>query len=263
MNRIDQRFRENPSGMLSVFYTAGYPERDSTTKILNHLQHAGVDMVEIGIPFSDPVADGPVIQQSSQQSLKNGMSLEILFKQLENIRKNIRIPLLLMGYLNPVYRFGMERFCSKCADTGIDGVIIPDLPLEEYVEHYAEIFGRFGLYNIFLISPTSDEQRVRKLEKYGRGFLYLVSTSSTTGVARGTVQSKDAYYRRILNMKLRLPTMIGFGISSSESFRHACRYASGAIVGSAFLRVLANAVPGDPGTAIHEFIEDLRSGQNG
>lgn len=261
MNRIDGLFRIKRKNILSIYFTAGYPLKDSTTGIIQNLADAGADMIEIGIPFSDPLADGPVIQRSSERALKNGMSIKLLFSQLADIRKTIDIPLILMGYINPVLQFGIGNFCNRCAETGIDGVILPDLPPEIYTDSYSGIFDKYGLYNILLISPRSDSERIKMIDGISRGFVYMVSASSTTGV-RGNRFSEDqkAYFRRVNEMNLSNPRLIGFGISDQESFDEACSFADGAIVGSSFIRML-----GDEGVSsegIRMFINKIRGGTN-
>ena len=195
-------------------------------------------MVEIGIPFSDPLADGPVIQHSSQLALQNGMSLDLLFRQLENIRESVSIPLLLMGYLNPVLQMGMERFLSRCRDTGIDGVIIPDLPPAEYEAHYREMFRSYGIYHSLLITPHTSDTRIKQIAALSEGFVYMVAASSTTGTRESVGERQREYFQRLKDMKLPLPGMIGFGISNRETFVTACEYARGAIIGSAFIKAL-------------------------
>jgi len=237
MNRINQCF-QNKTGILSIYFTAGFPESDSTVPVIRALADAGADMVEIGIPFSDPMADGPVIQQSSDTALKNGMSLKRLFSQLRDIRKEVQIPLLLMGYLNPVIQYGVENFCRDCQATGIDGVILPDLPLEIYREEFKSIFESYGLQHILLITPQTSEERIRMIDRESRGFIYMVSASATTGVKGRFTGEQTAYFQRIQDMKLANPALIGFGISDHESFAVACRYMQGAIIGSAFVKLL-------------------------
>lgn len=238
MNRIDELFRLKKNGILSVYFTAGHPSVGSTVEIIKSLRKAGTDMIEIGIPFSDPLADGPVIQKSSTIALKNGMRLSLLFDQLKYIRKETDLPLILMGYLNPVLKYGFENFCSRCADTGIDGVILPDLPPEIFREQYSEIFSKSGLYNILLISPQTDPQRVRYIDTVTQGFIYMVSASSVTGIRRSFTDEQISYFKRISGMNLSHPLMIGFGISDRRAFNDACNYANGAIVGSAFIKML-------------------------
>lgn len=238
MNRIDRLFSEKSGGILSIYMTAGYPELNDTTAILKALQDHGADMVEIGIPFSDPLADGPVIQRSSQQALANGMSLRILFEQLTHIREQVQLPLVLMGYLNPILQMGMDIFLQRCSETGIDGVIIPDLPPGEYESEYRHKFKKFGIYHSMLITPHTGVDRIRRIAELSDGFLYMVADSSTTGARHTIGKHQEAYFDRIGSMDLPLPALIGFGISSLETFSTACRYASGAIIGSAFIRIL-------------------------
>jgi len=238
MNRISKLFEEKKHGILSVYFTAGYPALDETVRIIKDLQDAGADMIEIGMPFSDPLADGVIIQQSSQQALKNGMSIRLLFKQVRNIRDSVSIPLLLMGYLNPILQFGVEEFCSECERTGIDGVIIPDMPVHEYVEEYREIFEKYGLFNIFLISPETSEERIRQIDSISKGFIYMVSSSSTTGIKGEISSEQENYFTRIKGMGLKNPALIGFGISDHSTYSKACEYARGVIIGSAFIKAL-------------------------
>jgi len=240
MNRIDELFLEKKSNILSVYFTAGHPGLKDTVTIIKELEKNGVDMIEIGMPFSDPMADGIVIQQSSQVALKNGMSLKLLFKQLADIRNEVKIPLLLMGYLNPVLQYGIKEFCKKSSETGIDGIILPDLPVYEYLEEYKENFISNNLHNIFLVSPETSEKRLRLLDAESSGFIYMVSSSSTTGAKQNIQNSQLEYFNRIKNMNLKNPTVIGFGISNHETFSKACEYANGAIIGSAFVKALEN-----------------------
>jgi len=256
MNRIDEYFSLKRNGILSVYFTAGYPSVGSTVEIIANLVKAGADMIEIGIPFSDPLADGPVIQKSSTAALKNGMRLNLLFEQLKRIRDEVNIPLILMGYLNPVLKYGIENFCRKCVETGIDGVILPDLPLEIYREHYYETFRKYGLFNILLISPNTDPQRIRLIDTITDGFIYMVSASSVTGIKPGFTSEQRSYFKRIKEINLSHPLMIGFGISDRETFTEACNYASGAIIGSAFVRML-----GEKGMSyknIKRFIQNIK-----
>ncbi len=270
MNRIDSLFQTKPGQILSVFFTAGYPALNSTVDIIKALTRAGADMIEIGMPFSDPMADGPVIQKSSDVALKQGMSMKLLFSQLKDIRKETDIPLLLMGYLNPVLHFGIEKFCEECEKTGIDGVILPDLPLEVFVEHSGvlggqgegslkDLFEKHNLHVVFLISPQTHADRIREIDRISNGFLYIVSSSSTTGIKAGPDPARQAYYERIRDMKLKNPRLIGFGISDHASFSNACNYAKGAIIGSAFVKMLGNA--GNLDEAIPKFVEEIKGSQ--
>lgn len=255
MNRIDKLFRTRGNNILSVFFTAGYPSINSTIEIIRNLEKAGVNMIEIGMPFSDPVADGPVIQGSSEKALQNGMSINLLFKQLADIRKNVSIPLLLMGYINPVLKFGVENFCFKCAETGIDGVILPDLPPDIYLNQYSGIFKKKDLYNIFLVTPQMDEKRIRIIDSVSKGFLYLVSSYSITGMKGDFTEEQLSYFRRIREMNLKNPGLIGFGISDKKTFRSACDMAHGAIIGSAFVRMLTETGGGFEN--IKKFVDDI------
>jgi len=223
---------------LSVYFTAGYPDPEETVPTIEGLEKNGVDLIEIGMPFSDPVADGPVIQHSSHIALKNGMSVKKLFEQLKDIRKKTTIPLILMGYLNPVLRFGVENFCKKCAEVGIDGLILPDLPLDVYQEEFKILFGQYGLHNILLITPQTSEKRLREIDEASSGFIYMVSSSSTTGMKNKVSDFHQDYFERIKNMHLKNPRLIGFGISNRETYENACKYAQGAIIGSAFVKAL-------------------------
>jgi tryptophan synthase alpha chain len=256
MNRIDKLFSENQGNILSVYFTAGYPLLDSTAGIIRTLADKGADMVEIGIPFSDPMADGPVIQHSNGKALRNGMSLKLLFSQLHNIRNEVEIPLLLMGYLNPVIQFGVENFCRKCMETGIDGVILPDLPPDIYMEEYLPLFEKFNLYNILLISPQSDDDRIRAIDEISRGFIYMVSSSSVTGAKRSFSDNQLSYFNKVKEMKLNNPCLIGFGISNHETFINAGKYARGGIIGSAFVKMLGHE--GNLTENIGQFVKEIR-----
>jgi len=238
MNRIDQLFREKGTGVLSIYMTAGYPGIDDTTELIIALEEAGADMIEIGMPFSDPLADGEVIQKSSMTALGNGMTIARLFDQIEGIREKVKIPLVLMGYLNPVLQFGFERFLEKSISTGIDGLIIPDLPVDIYTENYQPIVEASGLNFNLLITPQTQPERIHRIAASSGGFLYMVADSSTTGARKNISEAQVAYFRRIMDMELEIPRMIGFGISDRDSFQQACRYANGAIIGSAFIRAL-------------------------
>ena len=238
-NRITSLFKRKERNILSIYFTAGYPALNDTLTIIKELEKNGADLIEIGMPFSDPVADGPVIQHSSEIALENGMTINLLFEQLKEIRKTVSIPLILMGYLNPVMQYGVEEFCTKCHETGIDGTIIPDLPLEVYEEEYKAIFEKHLLSNIFLITPQTPEERIIKIDSLSTGFIYMVSSSSTTGVKESENNDQISYFERIQTMNLRSGRLIGFGISDKSSFLRACIYANGAIIGSAFVTGMA------------------------
>jgi tryptophan synthase alpha chain len=256
MNRIDRLFKEKQKNILSVYFTAGYPSIDSTAGIVKSLEESGTDMVEIGMPFSDPMADGPVIQRSNEAALRNGMSLKVLFSQLNDIRKDVQIPLLLMGYLNPVIQFGMENFCRQCQETGIDGVILPDMPPSVYKEEYLRVYEKYNLYNILLISPQSDNDRIRTIDNISRGFIYMVSSSSVTGVRNSFSEDQISYFKRVRDMKLKNPGLIGFGISNRDTFRSACKYASGGIIGSAFVKMVGQE--GNSADRIEGFVKEFK-----
>lgn len=255
MNRIDQVFRDEKN-ILNIYFTAGYPKKDDTVRVAKALEEAGADMLEIGIPFSDPVADGPTIQDSSQQALENGMTIEGLFEQLSDLRTQVSIPVLLMGYVNPIIQYGVERFCDKCAEVGVDGVIVPDLPMQEYLEAYQSQFKEKGIHNIFLISPNTSEERIREIDNNSSGFIYVVSSSSITGTKAGVQDGQIEYYKRIQSMHLKNPQLIGFGISDKETFETACSYSQGAIIGSAFIKQLKSDASNE---AIKEFIERIKN----
>lgn len=257
MNRIDQLFQQKNHHVFSIYFTAGHPSLESAPEILHELQKSGTAMVEIGMPFSDPLADGPVIQDSSTKALRNGMSLTVLFEHLKDIRKTISMPLLLMGYLNPVLQYGVEKFCAKCREVGIDGVILPDLPLDVYQASFQKYFEANGLRFIFLITPQTSDERILMIDSISKGFIYVVSSASTTG-AKGTIAEKQIeYFNRIKALNLSNPLVIGFGISNRETFNRACNYANGAIVGSAFVKML-NETP-DWKNGIQNFVSEISS----
>lgn len=238
MNRINHKLAEEKK-LLSIYFTAGYPELEDTVPIIQKLEKSGVDMIEIGLPFSDPLADGPVIQQSSAQALKNGMTSEKLFEQLNGIRSAVKIPLIIMGYFNPILQFGVEAFCKRCSEVGIDGLIIPDLPVNVFHEKYQAIFKKYGLINIFLITPQTTDERIRYIDSISEGFIYMVSSASTTGAKKSFGEPEREYFKRIASMHLRSEQIIGFGISNKETYDQATKYAQGAIIGSAYVNFLA------------------------
>ncbi|WP_372640513.1 tryptophan synthase subunit alpha [Ancylomarina sp.] len=236
MNRIDNLFQNKKQNILSIYFPAGYPNLNDTVPNLELLQTAGVDMVEIGIPFSDPLADGAAIQAAAKQSLDNGMNLRLLFEQLRTVRKTVNIPLILMGYWNTIYRYGVEQFLIDCQKVGIDGLIVPDLPLEEFELYYKADFEKHGIYNVLLACPETEEGRLKKLIESSQGFLYMVSSSATTGGSMKLDEKQKAYFNRIKEIKT--PRLIGFGINNKASFEYASQYANGAIVGTAFIKAL-------------------------
>lgn len=253
MKRIKEKLSENKK-ILSIYFTAGYPEINDTIPILESLEKNGVDMVEIGLPFSDPLADGPTIQASSTQALRNGMTTEMLFEQLEGIRDTVSIPLIIMGYFNPVLQYGVEAFFKKCNKIGIDGLILPDLPLAEYKEHYKPIFEKYGLANVFLITPQTSEERIKEIDAASSGFIYMVSSASTTGAQQGFGSKQEDYFNRISSLSLSNPQIVGFGISNATTFSQATANANGAIIGSAFIKMLAKDGIG----GISSFINTIR-----
>lgn len=260
MNRINQKLKEDDhsSGaagkLLSIYFTAGYPNLDDTATIIKKLEESGVDMIEIGLPFSDPLADGPTIQASSTQALKNGMTSEVLFNQLKDIRKSVTIPLIIMGYFNPMLQYGVEAFCKKCQETGIDGLIIPDLPVDVYNDQYKLIFEKYGLINVFLITPQTSIERINFIDSISNGFIYMVSSASVTGSQSGFGNTQTDYFKRIADMNLNNPQIVGFGINNNETFTQATQYAKGAIIGSAFIKHLTNQGV----DSISEFIRTIR-----
>lgn len=236
-NRINLKLQEDKK-LLSIYFTAGYPALNDTVKVIQDLEKNGVDMIEIGLPFSDPLADGPTIQESSTAALKNGMTTEVLFNQLKNIRKKVSIPLIVMGYFNPMLQYGVEAFCEKCREIEIDGIIMPDLPLDVYQDEYEETFKKYGLINIFLITPQTSDERIQQIDAASKGFIYMVSSASVTGSKSGFGTEQSDYFERIGNMGLKNPQIVGFGIKDTATFEQATRSAKGAIIGSAFIKHL-------------------------
>ncbi len=258
MNRINQLFDSNPRDLLSIYFCAGYPTLEGTTEVIRTLEKHGVNMIEIGIPFSDPMADGMVIQNAATQALRNGMSLRLLFEQLHDIRRDVKIPLILMGYLNPIMQFGFDNFCRQCAECGIDGVIIPDLPFKDYQEHFRTIAERYDVKVIMLITPETSEERIRLIDEHTDGFIYMVSSAAITGVQKDFGTQKQAYFQRIAAMKLRNPRMIGFGISNKQTFETASANAAGAIIGSKFVTLLGDE-KGDAEAATDKLLKALNN----
>ena len=241
MNRIDNLFSTKKKNILSIYFTAGYPSLDSVENIIISLEKNGADMIEIGVPYSDPLADGPVIQETSKIAIANGMTMNNLFLQLKDIRKKVNIPLLLMGYLNPVVQYGFQRFCQSAADAGIDGLIIPDLPIQEYEREYMKIVTGHNLKFIFLITPDTSEERIRLIDALSTGFIYMVSSASTTGKTKSFNEEQISYFERIASMKLKNPVLAGFGIYNHETKEQVFGYVNGAIVGTAYLRALQSS----------------------
>ena len=254
-NRIDQLFESKKTGILNIYCTAGFPELNDTLPVMTALQQYGADLIELGMPFSDPLADGPVIQESSTRAIKNGMSVRQLFEQLKDFRLNIHVPVILMGYLNPVLLYGIENFCKKCAEVGVDGVILPDLPMDEYESDYKAIFEQYGLHLIFLVTPETSEERIRKIDSLSKGFIYAVSSSSTTGKDKD-MGNQQVYFEKLKGLQLKNPVLIGFGIKDKATFAAACAYSNGAIIGTAFIRAIENTTNLD--ATIKEFIAGVK-----
>lgn len=238
MQRIQNKIKENKK-ILSIYFSAGFPSLNDTVSLIKDLVKNGVDMIEIGLPFSDPLADGPVIQASSTAALQNGMTSEILFEQLKDIRKTVEIPLIIMGYFNPILQFGVEDFLIKCQETGIDGLIIPDLPLEIYLSEYKETFDSYGIAMIFLITPQTSDERIRLIDSNSNAFIYMVSSSSVTGSKDRFDDHQMKYFERIAGMKLKNPQIVGFGISNNTTFQQATKHQKGAIIGSSFIQYIS------------------------
>lgn len=252
-NRINQKLQEDKK-LLSIYFTAGYPNLEDTVPVIEKLQESGVDMIEIGLPFSDPLADGPTIQESSTIALKNGMTTNILFEQIKDIRKTVNIPLIIMGYFNPMMQYGVEKFCAKCQEIGIDGLIIPDLPVDVYHENYQAIFEKYGLINVFLITPQTSNERIKFIDSISNGFIYMVSSASTTGAKSTFGDTQNNYFEKIEKMNLKAPQIVGFGISNAETFTQATKTTKGAIIGSAFIKHLTN----EGVRTIGEFVKTIR-----
>ncbi|MGL5785725.1 MAG: tryptophan synthase subunit alpha [Bacteroidales bacterium] len=240
MNRINEMFQRKQNNILSVYFTAGYPEIESISEIIQRLEEKGADMIEIGIPYSDPIADGPVIQKSSQQAIRNGMSIPVLFRELKDIRNHIKIPLIIMTYFNPVFIYGFEEFCKECSNAGIDGLIIPDLPIIEYNKYYKSLLSKYNLKITLLVTSQTSEERIKVIDELSDGFIYMVSSCSTTGLKESFTNGQIEYFKRIENMNLKNPVLIGFGISNRKMLADAFNYANGAIVGSLFIDSLSS-----------------------
>ena len=257
MNRITSLFETKQNNILSIYYPAGYPNLEDTLPILHTLQDKGIDMVEIGIPFSDPMADGPVIQEASTQALRNGITLKRIFEQLRPMRtEGITMPVLLMGYLNPVMQYGFERFCQSCVEVGVDGVIIPDLPFADYLADYKPLADRYGLKMVMLITPETSEARIRQIDQHTSGFIYMVSSAATTGAQQSFDAQKQAYFQKIDALHLTNPRLVGFGISNKATYEAAARHSSGGIIGSRFVQLLKSET--SAGQAIDKLLEAIR-----
>ena len=252
MNRINTKLQENKK-LLSIYFTAGFPNLNDTVSIIKELETNGVDMIEIGLPFSDPLADGPTIQESSTQAIEKGMTTSLLFEQLKDIRKTVQIPLIIMGYFNPMMQFGIEKFCQKCASVGIDGLIIPDLPLHVYETEYKAIFEKYDLKNIFLITPQTTNERIQQIDEISDSFIYMVSSAAVTGSQSGFGSEQMDYFKRISDLKLKNPQIVGFGIKDKQTFSEATKYQNGAIIGSAFIKFIAS----NPINQIKNFLTNI------
>lgn len=256
-NRITELFASKKKNILNVYFTAGFPRIDDTIVIAKALEEAGADIIEIGIPFSDPVADGPTIQASNKVALDNGMTLKRLLSQVKELRKTMKLPIILMGYINPVMQYGVEKFAREASEIGVDGLILPDLPLKEFEEEYKELFDSLNLCNTFLISPTTTEDRIRRIDASTDGFIYAVSATSITGAKGDFADEQIRYFEKLQKMKLKNPFLIGFGISNHATFSKASEYGAGAIVGSAFINLLreSNDIPTD----IKKFVSAIKA----
>ena len=260
MNRINALFNNKPEKLLSLYFCAGAPTLDGTADVIRAMQRKGIAMVEVGIPFSDPMADGPVIQEAATKALRNGMTLRTLFNQLADIRKGpdaVTIPLVLMGYLNPIIQYGFEAFCQKCCEVGIDGVILPDLPFKDYMEDFKPIADRYDIRIIMLITPETSEERIRFIDDNTSGFIYMVSSAAITGAQKEFNEAKQAYFNKVHAMNLKNPTMIGFGISNKQTLESAQANANGAIIGSKFVQLL-DAAEGDAEKALDQLSDALK-----
>ena len=255
MNRTDYLFQTKKERILSIYVTAGFPNLEDTLPVMEAIQAAGADIIEIGLPYSDPIADGPTIQESNTIALENGMSIKKLFTQLLGFRAKIHLPVVLMGYLNPIIQYGVEEFCKKCKEVGVDGLILPDLPLQQYAEEYQEIFEKYGLFNTFLISPQTSEKRIREIDQHSSGFIYMVSSHAITGGKSAISPEQLAYFERVEAMNLIHPRLIGFGISDAVSFQMASRYSQGAIIGSAFIKQIKDST--DLNQDINTYIQGI------
>lgn len=241
MNRIHYLFNTKQDRVLSIYFTAGFPKLEDTIPVMEAIEAGGADIIEIGIPYSDPIADGPTIQDSNMIALENGMSMKKLFEQLKGFRAKVHLPVVLMGYLNPIIQFGMEEFCKKCKEVGVDGLIVPDLPMQQYLDEYKSLFDSYGLVNTFLISPQTSEKRIREIDENTDGFIYMVSSHSITGAKADISEEQIAYFERVKAMNLKNPRLIGFGISDAQTFTTASQYSNGAIIGSAFIKKIKDA----------------------
>jgi tryptophan synthase alpha chain len=256
MNKLQQKFNDKKENLLTVYFTAGYPELNDTATIIKELEASGADIIEVGMPFSDPVADGPTIQVSNLKALQNGMSIKLLFEQLKAIKNEVNIPILLMGYINPVWKFGVENFMSACEESGVSGLILPDIPLDEFLSDYQPLYKKHNLSNVFLITPQTSDERIKAYDAACNGFIYMVSSASTTGANKAVDEEKQvAYFNQVKSLNLKNPTQIGFNIKDKASFERACMFANGGIIGSAFIKKLGE--DGDLKTKVREFVKGI------
>jgi tryptophan synthase alpha chain len=256
-NRIDELFKRKQHNILNVYCTAGYPKVDSTLEVMQSLQANGADLIELGMPYSDPLADGPVIQESSLKAIENGMTINTLFEQLKNMRATVTVPVILMGYMNPVLQYGFENFCASAAEVGIDGLILPDLPMYEFETEYGDIIKKYNLNLIFLVTPETKEDRLKRIDSLSSGFIYAVSSSSTTG-SNKDINDQQSYFQKLQSMKLKNPILVGFGIKDKQTFEAACKYTNGAIIGTAYIKALSNGK--DVKAATKEFLGSVLNG---
>jgi tryptophan synthase alpha chain len=256
-NRIDELFKRKQHNILNVYCTAGYPKVDSTLEVMQSLQASGADLIELGMPYSDPLADGPVIQESSMKAIENGMTINTLFEQLKNMRSTVTVPVILMGYMNPVLQYGFEKFCASAAEVGIDGVILPDLPMYEFETEYGEIIKKYNLDLIFLVTPETKEDRLKQIDSLSSGFIYAVSSSSTTG-SNKDINDQQSYFEKLKSMNLKNPILVGFGIKDKQTFEAACKFTNGAIIGTAYIKALSNGK--DVKAATKDFLGSVLNG---
>jgi tryptophan synthase alpha chain len=256
-NRIDELFKRKQHNILNVYCTAGYPKLNSTVEVMQSLQANGADLIELGMPYSDPLADGPVIQESSMKAIENGMTINKLFEQLKDMRSTVTVPVILMGYMNPVLQYGFEKFCASAAEVGIDGLILPDLPMYEFETEYGEIIKKYNLDLIFLVTPETKEDRLKQIDTLSSGFIYAVSSSSTTG-SNKDINDQQSYFQKLQSMKLKNPILVGFGIKDKQTFEAACKYTNGAIIGTAYIKALSNGK--DVKAATKEFLGSVLNG---
>jgi tryptophan synthase alpha chain len=256
-NRIDQLFKKKQHNILNVYCTAGYPKLDSTLEVMQSLQANGADLIELGMPYSDPLADGPVIQESSMKAIENGMTINKLFEQLKDMHSTVTVPVILMGYMNPVLQYGFEKFCASAAEVGIDGLILPDLPMYEFETEYGDIIKKYNLNLIFLVTPETKEDRLKRIDSLSTGFIYAVSSSSTTG-SNKDINDQQSYFEKLQSMKLKNPILVGFGIKDKQTFDAACKFTNGAIIGTAYIKALSNGK--DVKAATKEFLGSVLNG---